>query len=54
VTDAHAIGALLHLRERHVNELLRELVEEDGLAFTLVGTADHYAFIPPRTRRPAA
>lgn len=53
VADARAIGALLHLRERHVNKLLREL-EEDGLVSALVDAPDHCAFIPPYTRRLAA
>jgi hypothetical protein len=48
------MGALLHLRERHVEELLRQLVDEDGIAFLLEGAPDRYAFIPPHTRRLAA
>ncbi|MBX3221922.1 MAG: hypothetical protein KF795_15505 [Labilithrix sp.] len=54
VTEARAMGASLHLRQRHVEELLRQLVEEDGLAFVLVGAPDHYAFILPHARRLAA
>jgi hypothetical protein len=49
----HALGADLHVRERDVIKLLSELVE-DGAAATVVGLAEHYAFVPPRARRVAA
>ncbi len=36
-----------------VDETLRELVEEDGSAFVLVGTSGVYGFAPPHARRAA-
>lgn len=52
--EARALGADLRVRARDVDELLRQLVEEDGVAYAVVGAPGVYAFAPPRPRRLAA
>ncbi len=50
----HPLGADRRVRARDVDELLRQLVEEDGTAYVVVGAPGVYAFAPPRPRRLAA
>ncbi len=52
--EARAMGADLRVRARDVDELLRQLVEEDGTAFVLLGAPGVYAFVPPHAPRLAA
>jgi hypothetical protein len=50
---ARALGAQFGVPPTAVDETLRELVEEDGSAFVLVGTKSVYGFMPPHARRAA-
>ena len=51
-TAAHvrALGAVLRVRDRHADELLRQL-EEDGLVIAVLGQPDHYVFVPYARRQ---
>ncbi len=51
--EAHGLGVQFGVPSNEVDEVLRELVEEDGSAFVLVGTSGVYQFVPPYARRAA-
>jgi hypothetical protein len=50
---ARALGTTLRARARDVDELLRQLADEDG-AVLVLGGPNSFAFPPPRARRAAA
>jgi hypothetical protein len=52
--EAMTLGTSLRVRASAVDELLRQLVEEDGTLFVVRGAPGVYRFIPPRTSRLAA
>lgn len=52
--EARMMGADLRVRARDVNELLRQLVQEDGTAFVLFGAPGVYSFVPPHAPSLAA
>jgi hypothetical protein len=53
VDEARAIGREFRVRRRHVGELLRQLLEEDGTV-CITEEGGKYGFLRPRPRRRVA
>lgn len=52
--EVRTMGTALRVRARDVDELLRQLVEEDGTVYRSVGVPGHFGFVLPFLHRVAA